>query len=196
MNDNQNTQAKLLKEVAFFLENQQIPYMITGAWSAIYYGRPRASHDIDFVVELKPQDLQKTADVFKKIPEDFLVQPDSIKEAIKDKSMFNIIHLATALKLDFWVLTDEEFDKVRFKRKIKVNILNQIMEMASAEDTIIQKLRWYKLGPIEKHLVDAAFVYQIQRKNLDLKYLEKWIKELNLTKYYQKLDKINLEDYL
>lgn len=189
-------QAQLLKTSTSLLATNKIPYMITGAWSAIYYGRPRASHDIDFVVELGSQDLARAIYVFEKLPQTFFVQTESIKEAIDEKSMFNVIHLPSSLKLDFWILTDESFDKVRFARRKKVRILDQLMEMASAEDTIIQKLRWYKMGKIEKHLVDAAFVYQLQRKSLDTKYLLSWIKMLDLKSNFLKLAKINLEEYL
>ena len=170
--------------------------MITGAWSAIYYGRLRASHDIDFVVELQNKDLTKILNAFAKLPQEFSVQIERIEEAINQKDMFNIIHLSTMLKLDFWILTDDQFDKSRFKRRKKVKILGKFMEISSAEDTIIQKLKWYQMGKIEKHLVDAAFVYQIQKNNLDHKYLADWLKRLRLGRYYRKLEKINLEEYL
>ena len=192
----QGGQIGLLKTVSTFLETYKIPYMITGAWSSIFYGRPRASHDIDFVVELSLKDLDKTVKSLKTLPEEFLVQTESIKEAVKHKNMFNILHLPTMLKLDFWILTDEEFDKSRFKRRKRVRILDQFMEMATAEDTILQKLIWYKMGEIEKHLIDAAFVYQIQRKNLDKEYLDLWVKKLALGNYFRKLGKIDLEEYL
>lgn len=170
--------------------------MITGAWSAIFYGRPRASHDIDFVVELNRKDLKEALHIFKQLPDVFMVQPESIEEAINIKGMFNVIHLPSVLKLDFWILTDEEFDKERFKRRKKVKILDQFMEMTSAEDTILQKLRWFRMGEIEKHLIDAAFVYQIQNKKLDKKYLNFWVKKLGLEKYYNRLEKIDLQEYL
>lgn len=170
--------------------------MITGAWSAIYYGRPRASHDIDFVIELTRDDLKKAMTAFRKLPYTFFLQTESIKEAISQKGMFNVIHSPTALKFDFWILTDGEFDKSRFARKEKVKILNQFMEMASAEDTILQKLKWYEMGKIEKHLIDAAFVYQIQKGKLDSDYLAKWLKKLKLEKYLIKLPKIDLEEYI
>lgn len=189
-------QVDLLKTISTFLKIHKIPYMITGAWSAIFYGRPRASHDIDFVVELNSKDLKSAISAFLKLPEVFLVQPESIKEAIIIKGMFNIIHLPTVLKVDFWILTDEEFDEVRFKRRKKVKILDQFMDMASAEDTILQKLRWFSQGGIEKHLIDAAFVYQIQNKKLDKQYLDLWVKKLRLGKIRQKLAEINLEEYL
>lgn len=189
-------QAQLLKAITSFLKINKIPYMITGAWSAIYYGRPRASHDIDFVLELPSQDQKKAISVFEKLPETFFVQTESIKEAIDQRSIFNVIHLPSALKLDFWILTDDLFDKSRFSRRVKVKILGQPMNMASAEDTILQKLRWYKIGKIEKHLIDAAFVYQIQKNNLNKEYLADWARRLGLGKYLRQLPRINLEEYL
>lgn len=189
-------QLKLLQSVSAFLKKNRIPYMITGAWSAIFYGRPRASHDIDFVVELNASDIEKVTRAFNTLSDEFLIQIEGIKEAIKTKNIFQIIHLPTMLKLDFWLLTDEEFDQSRFKRRKMVEILGQLIEMASPEDTIIQKLRWYDQGKIEKHLVDAAFVYQIQKKNLDSRYLNLWVGKLGLKKYLQDLKRIDLEEYL
>ena len=110
--------------------------------------------------------------------------------------MFNILHLPTTLKLDFWLLTEDLFDKSRFSRKRRVKILDQFMEISSPEDTILQKLRWYKEAKIEKHLVDAAFVYQIQKKNLNMDYLKKWVEDLKLVDYFKGLKKITLDDYI
>lgn len=189
-------QAELLKIISSFLEKNEIPYMITGAWSAIFYGRPRASHDIDFVVELRPTEAQKFLAAAKKLSGDFSVQPEDVKDALLNKSIFNMVYLPTYLKLDFWLLKEEEFDRSRFSRRRQVEILGQPMMMASAEDTILQKLKWYQMGKIEKHLVDAAFVYQVQLKNLDQKYLNLWVKKLKVGEYFKELGKINLEDYL
>ncbi|MBI2600317.1 nucleotidyl transferase AbiEii/AbiGii toxin family protein [Candidatus Daviesbacteria bacterium] len=189
-------QAKLLKDITHFLNTSKIPYMITGSWSSIYYGRPRASHDIDFVVELPVENIEKTMKLFSRLPDTFMIELDTIREAIENNSQFQSVHLPTMLKMDFWVLTDQEFDKVRFSRRKKVRLFNQIMEMATPEDTIIQKLIWFSKGGTEKHLVDAAFVLQIQGKKLDRKYLHKWINKLKLKKYFEMLKKIDLEEYI
>lgn len=188
-------QVELLKAITAFLETHHIPYMITGAWSAIFYGRPRASHDIDFVVEIHKQDIRQVIEAFRKLPNEFLVQADQIKSAVLKKSMFNILHLPSVLKLDFWVLSDDEFNRSRFVRKRKEKILEQYMYIASPEDTILGKLMWYKKGRIEKHLIDAAFVYQIQKANLDKAYLKSWAKKKKITQLLEKLGKIDLEQY-
>ena len=170
--------------------------MVTGAWSVIYYGRPRASHDIDFVVELKPENTSEILSLLKKLPSEFQYQESAIKQAIDEKSVFNVIYLPEYLKLDFWLLTDEPFDKMRFSRKVMVKVLEQEMSFSTAEDTILQKLKWYKISPIEKSLIDAVFVYQIQFKNLDQEYLKKWANVLGVTKLLKKLSNININEYI
>ncbi|MBI4065092.1 nucleotidyl transferase AbiEii/AbiGii toxin family protein [Candidatus Gottesmanbacteria bacterium] len=189
-------QAELLVTIASFLEHHNIPYMITGAWSVIYYGRPRASHDIDFVVEMYKRDTKRILTALHHIPHDFMIDIESAKNAVALKGMFQVFHKETLLKLDFWILTDEGFDQSRFTRRQRVTVLDQPMYFASPEDTIIQKLRWYQMAKIEKHIVDAAFVYQIQKKNLDVKYLTTWIKKLRLLRYFNQVQKIDLAQYL
>lgn len=189
-------QANLLINISSFLDNHKVPYMLTGALSVVYYGRPRASHDIDFVVEIERSEIKRVLKVLQELPIEFSVNPDSVEEAIEKKGIFNIIYRPTFLKLDFWLLTDAAFDKERFKRKCRVKLLDHFMTISTPEDTIIQKLRWYKEAQIEKHIVDAAFVYQIQKKELDLKYLNNWINKLKLTKFFNKLGKIDLEQYI
>ena len=110
-------QQELLGSITLFLSQNHIPYMVTGAWSVIYYGRPRASHDIDFIVEIKPQETSKVLSALKKLSDDFQFQEIAVKNAIKNKRMFNVMYLPTYLKLDFWLLTSEPFDKSRFARK-------------------------------------------------------------------------------
>lgn len=170
--------------------------MLTGALSVVYYGRPRASHNIDFVVEIPKQDIERVLQVLKPLSTEFLFQEDAIEQAIKKEDMFNIIYLPTYLKLGFWLLTDDLFDQERFKRRQKIRLLNESMWISSPEDTILQKLRWYKKAKIEKHIIDAAFVYQIQKKKLDKKYLKHWSKKLKVEKFLKQLAKINLELYL
>lgn len=189
-------QAEILVDITSFLETHRISYMITGSLSVIYYGRPRASHDIDIVVELAKVDTEELLHAIQMVSSTFLIQPVAIEEAVQHKTMFGIIHRPTLLKIDMWMLTSDPFDQSRFLRKEKKSILGKKMWMASAEDALLQKLRWYKQADIEKHLVDAAFIYQIQEKFLDMKYIHHWAKKLGVEKYLKRLSGIDLELYI
>lgn len=193
---NNTGQEQLLKKITSLLQKADIPYMITGAISVIFYGRPRASHDIDFVVEAKPDDTSRVIQAFSSLPHnEFLVDSRAIREAILQKFVFQVLHLPTMLKFDFFLLKNTEFDKTRFKRRKIVDVFGEKIVFASPEDTILIKLLWYKDTKIEKHLVDAAFVYQIQKKNLDETYLINWTKKQNTAQLLKGLNEINLEEY-
>ncbi|MBI2430542.1 MAG: nucleotidyl transferase AbiEii/AbiGii toxin family protein [Candidatus Levybacteria bacterium] len=190
------SQEQLLKTITSLLEKAHIPYMVTGALSVIFYGRPRASHDIDFVIEAEEKNIPLLVSTFSKLPnQEFIVDPHLIRDAVKRKYMFNLLHLPTMLKLDFFLLESDEFDKSRFQRRKTYKVFGQKMTFASPEDTILIKLLWYKDTKIEKHLIDAAFIYQIQEKQLDKTYLRSWTKKHNTESLLKELKKINLQMY-
>lgn len=189
-------QEELLKRVTSLLSEAQIPYMVTGALSVIFYGRPRASHDIDFVIEAEEKDIAKITKVFQQLPHtEFIVQSAQIATAITKRNMFNILHLPTMLKLDFFLLRDEPFDVSRFTRRRQVKLFGHLMNFASPEDTILIKLLWYDETQIEKHLIDAAFVYQIQRETLDRAYLTQWADKQKTAALLGTLADIDLEQH-
>lgn len=169
--------------------------MLTGAWSVIFYGRPRASHDIDIVVEMTAKDIPKLLDALKEISDEFSFQSEDIKQAVAQKSIFQLVYLPILMKIDFWLLKDDEFDETRFKRRKNYQVLNQLMTIASAEDTILKKLLWYSESNLEKHLIDAAFIYQIQVK-LDQKYLTRWANKQKTEKLLKSLKEIDLDQYI
>lgn len=189
------TQKELLKLIASKLENTGIGYMITGAWSVIFHGRVRTSHDLDFIIELSPKNLLRFKKSLTRLGGDFSFQNIAIDEAVKKRDHFDVLYLPSMDKIDFWLLKNTEFDKSRFARRTPVDAWGQKMYLSSREDTIIQKLVWYDKSKIEKHLVDAAFVWQLHRSELDEEYVDYWTKNLNLTQYLPLLDKVKIEDY-
>jgi len=70
--------------------------------------------------------------------------------------------------------------------------LGQSCWFASAEDVILAKLEWSKMGSSEKQFNDALNVAKIQGETLEREYLEKWAGELGaqelLARLFEKLD--------
>ena len=189
------SQEDLLKLVSSALEKAKLSYMLTGAYAVVFYGRPRASHDIDFVVDVDNKSVPKIIKMFKSLPFDFMLDEEMIRAEIKRRGMFNVYYHAGAVKLDFWILKDTEFEKARFGRRKRERILGQDMVVSTPEDTILQKLVWYDRSKIEKHLIDAAFVWQIQEPELDKQYINRWVKKLRIQKYLKRLTKVDLEEH-
>jgi hypothetical protein len=91
-------------------------------------------------------------------------------------------------KVDFWVLTDDPFDRSRFARRYTEVVFDLRLKVSRPEDTILMKLRWSQLsGGSEKHLQDALHVYEVPAEELDLAYMEIWAERLGVTRTLQEL---------
>jgi hypothetical protein len=180
------SQSKLLKKVIEALDNTQIEYMVTGSIVSSLQGQPRSTHDIDLVVALKTTAIDKLLAAFP-APQ-FYLNRDSIVEAIQAKDMFNLLEADSGDKVDFWILTDSDFDQSRFSRKYLEEFDRLKIYISTPEDTILAKLRWARLsGGSEKHFTDALRVYELQSGRLDMDYLNLWAKKLDVQSLWHKL---------
>jgi len=168
-------QEDLLIKVLDRINQLNIPYMMTGGIAAIFYGRPRLTHDFYIIVEIDTHQISKLESAFKK---DFYISPSAIQEAIDKRSMFNIIHYDSGIKVDFWLIQDDEFDRKRFERRQKHMYGKRDIFFTSPEDVILIKLLWFKDSQMQKHRDDAKGVLEIQ-KSLDMDYLREWAKKLS-----------------
>lgn len=91
-------QQELFQRTIKILEQIDVPYMVTGSFAVNFFGIPRTTHDIDFVIEIRASDAERFADAF---PRDFYADADMIRQAIANQSMFNIIDPNSGVKIDF-----------------------------------------------------------------------------------------------
>ena len=176
----------LIKKVVEILEAAGIEYMMTGSIVSSLQGEPRSTHDIDLVVALPTSAVDSLVEAFPS--PDFYLSKDSILDAIEHQSMFNIINVSGGDKVDFWILTDEPFDRSRFSRKYVEEIAEIRIQVSSPEDTILAKLRWAQLsGGSERQFGDALRVYEVQFEQLDRSYLAAWAKALNVESLWNRL---------
>jgi len=144
------------------------------------YGIPRATLDIDIVADI---DISHVNAFIRALEGEFYVNAEMVRGAIEDKSSFNIIHLETMIKVDFFVPEDSPFEKEIFRRRRK-EIIGESNEFyfASPEDVILKKLDWYKRGGeiSENQWNDVLGVLRVQGSALDMEYLNSWASRLNL----------------
>lgn len=179
-------QPKLLKTVLSLLDENHIDYMVTGSLVSSIQGEPRATHDVDILVNITLSAIPFLVEAF--TPPDYYISETAIEDAIRYKSMFNLLDTTEGDKVDFWILTDDPFDQSRFSRKYEETMLGLSMKISSPEDTILMKLRWANLsGGSEKQFTDALRVYEVQFGNLDLAYIESWVTILQVKELWEKL---------
>jgi len=178
-------QSKLLTLLIEVLDANKIAYMITGSLASSLQGEPRATHDIDIVVQILPGSVPA---LLKAFPLLIFTYPKSAQDALLHKSMFNLLDTREGDKVDFWILTNDQFDESRFSRRYAVEVFGITMFVSTPEDTILVKLRWAKLsGGSEKQFTDALRVFEVQAGELDLSYLEMWSVKLAVQELWQKL---------
>lgn len=179
-------QPKLLKSLLSVLNETNIDYMVTGSIVSSLQGEPRATHDVDIVINIPIPTIPLLIKAFP--PPQYYLSENSIIEAIENESMFNLLDTTEGDKIDFWILTNEPFDKSRFERKYEESVFGFKMKISQPEDTILAKLKWAKLsGGSEKQFTDALRVYEVQYGKLDLNYLQNWIEQLQLNELWDKL---------
>lgn len=180
------SQQKLLIDTVQSLTREGIDYMLTGSVVSSLQGEPRSTHDIDMVIELRPDDVSSFLALFPDTK--FYVAEEAIRDAIRRSSMFNVISLDDGDKLDFWILTDTPFDQSRFTRRRAEHIFGIAVFVSTPEDTILMKLSWAKSsGSSEKQFTDALRVYEVQGRTLDEAYLDRWATTLSVTPWLERI---------
>lgn len=175
----------VLRIVVKRLESAGIPYMITGSIAANFYTTPRMTRDIDIVMEVEEKD---TEILFSLFFNDFYVNKDSIKNAIRTKQIFNIIHNEGIVKVDFIIRKDSNYRKIEFKRRRSMVFEGLKIHIASPEDLILSKLFWAKESLSEMQIRDVRNLLKTVH-NLDINYIEKWVRELGLEEVYNEVKK-------
>lgn len=166
-------QEELLRKIAAILDDLDIPYIITGGIAVVIWGRPRFTADIDIVIELTRKNLDRLAERLLDIDKEVYVDRESMERALERHGEFNFIHPAAGLKVDFWILRNDAFDRERMRRRVRRRIAGTDIFLTSPEDLILIKLLWYKESGSTRQLEDVESVFKIQKK-LDWKYIRKW----------------------
>jgi hypothetical protein len=168
------------------LEGCGIDYMLTGSFASNMHGVPRTTYDADIVIEVEPGSLDEFV---QSLGDEFYLSKEAAREAVSSRSMFNVIHLQSGFKVDFFIRKTRPFSKQEFSRREKGVFLGESRWFATPEDVILAKLEWSKLGESERQFLDAVNIAKVQGEKLDRFYLEKWARELGVQKVLQYLFK-------
>lgn len=178
----------VLQRVITKLEGLGIPYMVSGSAASSFHAFVRTTQDGDLVVALGPDRVEKFAAAFS--PEFYLDQ-NSILRAVQMGSSFNLIHLQSSLKIDFFPLRNRAFSREEFSRRQPRLLLKESVApayVATAEDTILAKLEWYRAGGevSANQWKDVVGILKVQAHSLDFAYLNQWARELNVDDLLEK----------
>jgi hypothetical protein len=154
------------------LNGLSIDYMVVGSFSSNRYGVPRATKDADLVIRFMAVQRER---LHAELPESFRIDPQVSFEMVTGtwRQIIQIPEIPFTIEL--FELSGDAHDQSRFERRRKLTLLGREAWLPTAEDVIIQKLRWCKGARRGKDFDDAVAVLGVQgEKSLDWPYIEHW----------------------
>jgi hypothetical protein len=173
------------------LDRLEVHYCIVGSVASSVHGAPRTTMDIDLVADLRVDQLPALA---AQLEGEFYADVETMEEAWKNGRGFNVIHLASSYKIDIFPLGRDEYSQESFRRRRLAEAPSPGGEaiecsIATAEDTILNKLRWYRAGGevSEVQWRDLRGILRVSGDQLDREYLHRWAARLNLADLLDRL---------
>jgi len=173
-----------LRRICTALEMNHVPYMVTGSLASSVHGEPRSTNDLDVVIAPTRDQLFSLVQLFKRVG--LYVRWEEAEAALRNRDMFNVADFTNAWKVDLIVRKAREFSVSEFERREPAEIDGLSFVITSAEDILVAKLEWFKIGESERQLADAAGIIRIQGDRLDTAYVEKWVEALELNDQWRK----------
>lgn len=165
------------------LQRLGVAYYVTGSVASSAHGVARASLDVDLVAELTVQKAEPLADL---LDAAYYTPRGQMRVAAAEHRSFNLIHLETMFKIDVFVSKDRPFDR-EVARRARAQMIDESpaaphVLVASAEDTVLAKLEWFRRGgeTSERQWWDIVGVLRVNSA-VDTEYMRRWSAELGVS---------------
>ncbi len=175
---------ELLILISKILDELNIDFYVSGGFAVSVWGRPRFTADIDLIINLEEKNIDQLAKKLKEELPEAYIDKLQMEKALANLGEFNVIEPSIGMKIDFWVLKNDEYGKLSLRRSVKQDIGRKV-RFVSPEDLVISKLIWYKKDSSSRHLEDIRSVLDIS--TVDRKYVKEWVKKFNLEKGYKEI---------
>ena len=182
------SQVEFLERLVRMLEGAGVAFMISGSVASSFHGEPRATRDVDLVIECSLDQLSALLDAVDR--EGWYVSRAAAKAALAERSMFNIIDPESAWKADLILRKARPFSAAEFERRITACLFGpDSIEVAvtTPEDTILSKLEWSRDTRTEQQYDDALAVAVLAGPRLDRAYLRRWASDLGVSDGLERL---------
>ncbi|MBP6821133.1 MAG: hypothetical protein KA368_06295 [Acidobacteria bacterium] len=142
------------------------------------------TNDLDLMADLPEV---KVADLVAALESEFYVDDRAIRRAIRGRSSFNLIHLATMFKVDVFLHRGDEWAKEQMRRSQSKSLIEGVgstsRKVSSAETMILQKLLWFRKGGevSDRQWRDVLGMMKVQAERLDFDYLNQWADSLQIS---------------
>ena len=174
----------VLIDFAGVLDELGIKYVVVGSFASSARGFQRATRDVDILARIE---LDHVDSLYERLAQRYYIDRLSIRSAVINRSHFNAIHLDSMFKVDIFVPSDSDrLSQQQLLRQLPEKLSpksDAMIHLATAEDTLLAKLVWYRKGNAvsDRQWADVLGIIRLQGERLDRIYLEDWAEELGLT---------------
>jgi hypothetical protein len=165
-----------LERLAGALRDSGTPAMLTGSVAAAYLGALRSTLDVDVVIDPDPSTLERLVDAIEAAG--WYVSRDAARDALAERTMFNVIDGETGWKADLIVRKNRAFSASEFARRQPMAFGDGTLAIVRIEDLILAKLDWARQGGSARQLEDVRTLCTLAGDTLDVAYLEQWVPTL------------------
>ena len=166
-----------LRAVVEGLDRLQVDYFVVGSMAAATWGVVRSTRDIDLVAII---DSDSVGRFLEGLDSELLYVPTAqALEVANAGGSFNVIHTTTGGKVDIFVPPKgDAFTSSRLARRCRATVLGVDVDVASAEDVLLAKLRWRLESRSDVQWRDCVEI--AATNDLDVAYLGEWAGRLGV----------------
>jgi len=171
------------------LEAAQVDYLLGGSLALVAWGEPRATVDIDLVVNLPVEQMARFADELAR--RDILLPADLMLDLyMQDKGDVALVayHTLAGFKAELFMLrAGDDLRASALARRTLVDLGPPLgaVYLHSPEDLILYKLQYYQVSEQTKHTRDILSILLARGAALDFAYLDYWIERLKLGRIWR-----------
>ena len=173
-----------------------IEYRVGGSVASSRYGVARSTLDVDVVADIRVEHVERLTAA---LGGAYYVDAESMREAIRRRRSFNVIHLKSMIKVDVFVLKERAFDQVAFSRPRREPLGDddpRPYDLTAPGDLVLLKLEWYRAGDgvSQRQWQDILGVLRMQRGRLDLDDMRRWAVDLEVGDLLERAIEESAED--
>jgi predicted nucleotidyltransferase len=178
----------VLSEITRALEEMGIAYVVVGSFASSMRGLYRATADVDIVADIKADQIKSLVTA---LQENFYLDEQAVRRAVAQHRSFNAIHFDSVFKVDIFIPPESDFSRQQLINRQLEKLAPDVergIYVATAEDSILAKLSWYRAGGeiSDTQWSDVLGIIGMQGEHLDFEYLREWAAKLKVLDLLEK----------